>query len=340
MDSQKPVLFQREPGIESSVFHLLQLVSWSLCLSLFLGACAVEEQATTAPTSRRIPPERTDAIPDDAVKIKPEQDEHAPILHSADFLEPVPMPGPVNTAGAEDSPFISPDGQMLFFFFTPDVKVPVEQQLLDGVTGIYVSHRDGDGWGDPERVVLQDEGKLALDGCGFFDGHSLWFCSAREGYTGLGWFKADYEAGAWHNWRPEPFDPGYEVGELHIYDDELYFHSLRTGGSGDMDLWMSKKVGGVWQPPNNLVVLNSDALDGYPFLTSDGQQIWFTRWYQGTPAVFHSTRMGDEWTEPELVVSQFAGEPTLDPNGNLYFVHHFYEDGEMIEADIYVAYRK
>jgi len=30
----------------------------------------------------------------------------------------------------------------------------------------------------------------------------------------------------------------------------------------------------------------------------------------------------------------------LDSNGNIYFVHHFYKNGEMIEADIYVAYRK
>jgi hypothetical protein len=39
-------------------------------------------------------------------------------------------------------------------------------------------------------------------------------------------------------------------------------------------------------------------------------------------------------------VSQFAGEPTLDDAGNLYFVHHFYEDGVKIEADIYIARRK
>jgi hypothetical protein len=41
-----------------------------------------------------------------------------------------------------------------------------------------------------------------------------------------------------------------------------------------------------------------------------------------------------------LIISQFAGEPTLDAEGNLYFVHHFYLDGKQIEADIYVAYRK
>ena len=56
--------------------------------------------------------------------------------------------------------------------------------------------------------------------------------------------------------------------------------------------------------------------------------------------MFRSKRLGGEWQEPELIVSTFAGEPTLDWAGNLYFVHHFYEDGVLIEADIYVAHRR
>ena len=41
---------------------------------------------------------------------------------------------PVNTSGREDSPFLLPDGQTLYFFFTPDVSIPAEKQLFDGVT--------------------------------------------------------------------------------------------------------------------------------------------------------------------------------------------------------------
>ena len=53
-----------------------------------------------------------------------------------------------------------------------------------------------------------------------------------------------------------------------------------------------------------------------------------------------SLKTGENWSEPEMIVSQFAGEPTLDDADNLYFVHHYYKAGVMIEADIYVAYRK
>jgi hypothetical protein len=47
-----------------------------------------------------------------------------------------------------------------------------------------------------------------------------------------------------------------------------------------------------------------------------------------------------EWGPAEEIVSNFAGEPTLDAAGNIYFVHHYYKDNRMIEADIYMARKK
>ncbi len=41
-----------------------------------------------------------------------------------------------------------------------------------------------------------------------------------------------------------------------------------------------------------------------------------------------------------MILSQFAGEPSLDAAGNLYSTHHYFQEGVMLEADIYVAYRK
>ena len=57
-----------------------------------------------------------------------------------------------------------PDGKTFYFFFTPDVRVPVEKQVMDVVTGIYVSRMLNGSWGKAERVFLQDPGKLAMDG--------------------------------------------------------------------------------------------------------------------------------------------------------------------------------
>jgi len=91
----------------------------------------------------------------------------------------------VNTAGGEDSAFIMPDGKTLYVFFTPNVSIPAEAQITDGVTGIYIFHKIDGNWTAAERVLLQDPGKLALDGCGFALDNTIWFCTARQDFTGL-----------------------------------------------------------------------------------------------------------------------------------------------------------
>ncbi len=304
---------------------------WSLCLIIILVAGCGQEYAYV---------DRESKIPAYAIKMTPEIDKLPPILHSDQYEEPVPLPYPINTKGAEDSAFITPDGKTLYIWSTPDPQVPVEKQVIDEVTGIYVSKLVNDEWTKPKRIYFQDAGKLSLDGCLFVKDNKAWVCSAREGYAGLHWVTATFKEGKWQNWKVDDFNPEYEVGELHIYNDELYFHSARAGGKGQYDIWMSKMVDGEWRQPVNIDIVNSEETDGWPYVTSDGTELWFTRTYLGSPAIFMSLRTGDEWGEPELILSQFAGESTLDDQGNIYFTHHFYEDGEMIEADYYIARKK
>ena len=306
----------------------------------------VTEDSIKSPVdNENIPVEknRLESIPDNAVKMTPEKDLYPPILHSDEFFEPVPMPWPINTAGGEDSPFIMPNGKTFYVFFTPDVSIPAEIQVLDGVTGIYVSNLlENGGWSEPERVSFGDG--LCLDGCAFVQGNRIWFCSVREGYNGIYWFTADNVDGKWQDLKFSSLNmlEGYEVGELHITSDgsELYFHSPRPGGFGGYDIWVCQNVNGEWQEPVNVEIVNSSDTDGWPYVSQDGRELWYTRFYQGSPALFRSIRINEEWQEPELIVSQFAGEPTLDNAGNLYFTHHYYKDTVMIEADIYVAMKK
>lgn len=304
-----------------------------LCL-MFTTACEeMGEPQTPIPS-------RESKIPAGAVKMGPEDDLHPPILHAQGWEEPVPMPGPINTAGGEDAPFITADGESFFLFFTPDLSVPEEEQLLDGVTGIYQSRWEGDTWGEPERLILNDD--IALDGCPFAMGDQLWFCSLRAGSQGLQWFTAAYAEGTWKDWQEAGFDPGYDVGELHITADgkELYYHSDRTGSKGLNDIWVSRKTSEGWGEPENVAAVNTPENESRPFITADGRALWFTRQHKGTPAIFRSARQAGGWGKPELILSQFAGEPTLNPSGDIYFVHHYFKEGEMIEVDIYVAYKK
>jgi hypothetical protein len=282
--------------------------------------------------------EREALIPADAVKMGPSNDEHPPLLVSGDYESPVPLPGLVNSAGGEDGVFVTPDGRRMVFFFTPDVSIPLEQQILDGVTGLYESHKKDGMWGRPERVLLQAPGKAAMDGCPVVQEDVLWFCSTRDGYGGIHWFTAVNKAGKWQDWKLADFDPAVQVGELHFSLDgtELYFASESPGGKGGLDIWVSTLVDGTWQPPVNLAAVNTSDSEGWPALSPAGDELWITRNW----GVWRSKRVNGEWQVPELVVSPLAGEATLDQDGNLYFVHHYYTGDTMIEADIYVAYKR
>jgi hypothetical protein len=170
----------------------------------------------------------------------------------------------------------------------------------------------------------------------------MWFASAREGFTGVNMFTAEWVGGAWMHWQycGDRLMKDIQIGEVHIRGDDLFFHSPREGGMGGFDIWVTTRTGASWSDPVNIAAVNSDTMDGYPYVSSDGSQMWFTRTYLGSPAVFRSVRQGEAWGAPEMILSQFAGEPTLDDAGNLYFVHHYFESGVMIEADLYVCYRK
>ena len=282
--------------------------------------------------------DRHSMIPDDAIKILPETDINPPVTLSDEYLQPVPVPGLVNTTGGEDSPFIMPDGNKLYLFFTPDVSIPAQKQVLDGVTGIYVSQLVNGTWAEAERVVLQDQGKLAGDGCAFVQNQFIWFCSAREGYTGMNWFKAEFNNGVWQNWQLLEFDPTYLVGEFHISSDgsDLYFASDRAGGVGNLDIWVSQWVDGRWNEPANISAINTQDSEGWPALNPAGDELWFSRNF----GLWRSKLTDGEWSSPELMISPLAGEPSIDIYGNVYFTHHFFDDGVMLEADIYVAYKK
>ncbi len=289
--------------------------------------------------------ERRLRLPADVAKILPAEDRHPPVLHSDAYLAPVPVPGAVNTSGAEDSPYISEDGRTLWFWFTPDVRVPPEKQILDGVTGIYEAKLEAKGWTEGVRVLLSRPHELALDGAQCVQGDTMWFASARQGNgRPLDIWIARRRAGRWTDWvnAGERWNKDFAMGELHVTPDgkQVYFHTDRPGGKGKLDIWCSELQHRQWGDPKPVSEVNSQEDDTQPFVTYDGRELWFTRTYRGTPAVYRSTRKGKGWSSPELILSQFAGEPSVDRRGNVYFVHHLFRDGRMIEADIYVARRK
>jgi len=292
--------------------------------------------------------DRYSKIPADAVKGTPATDPFPPILVSDEWESPVPMPGPVNSKGGEDSPFITPDGSEFYFFFTPDVRVPVEKQVLDSITGIWSCRREGGTWTEPERVALSND--LAMDGCEVVFGDTMWFASVRGGnYGEIDWYTAVRKKGEWGDWRNAGPEVNEELkpGELHICSDHRTMYFGKEGQYGGLDLFKSERTASGWSEPANLgPKVNSAKNDGWPFVSSDMKELYFTGWNDTTmgPCVYRcQLDSTGKWGPAELIVARFAGEPTLDDAGDLYFVHHYYTGGDssrMLEADIYVCKRK
>jgi hypothetical protein len=168
-----------------------------LILVILTVAC---EQAAPTPTS---PPTLVDfytLMP--GTKITPTVDFWPPSI-AAGWSQPEPLPYPASTDGGEDSPFITPDNQTLYIFFTPDVHIPAEESIRDGTTGIWVTHRSRDSWSEPQRVWLENHPtKLAMDGCEFVLGDQIWFCSIRQGnLREIDIYTARWKDGACTDWQ-------------------------------------------------------------------------------------------------------------------------------------------
>ena len=97
-----------------------------------------------------------------------------------------------------------------------------------------------------------------------------------------------------------------------------------------------KRFQGRRSEPINLTNVNTERNEGWPAISPNGKELWISRDY----GLWRSKWINGEWTELELMISPLAGEASIDNEGNVYFTHHFFKDNKMVEADIYVAYKK
>lgn len=175
------------------------------------------------------------------------------------------------------SPAFSPDGKRLFF--SSDRPYEGSENSI-GSQDIWYSVTESGQWSEPYLVRLSDRQEYRE-------------INPSVGSDGTLYFQADYDGG-WDIYRSSlvdgeygpPVKVGYPVSTEHneggpcISADgtSLLFHSSRSGGFGQSDIYVCfKDDGGNWGEAINLGdTVNSAASDTGPFLSFDGAYIFFS----------------------------------------------------------------
>jgi len=233
-----------------------------------------------------------------------------------DWGAPTNLGPPINTPGWQNTPCISADGLELYF--------------LDW--DLWVARRAtvSDPWGEPEKDSTIN---INTSNAGFSpnlssDGLSLFLASwgSLDLYVSTRPTKDDL-------WS-EPVNLGPTVnGVNNTWEDYcpaispngllLFFASDREGGSGGMDLWMTRRstIDGPWSEPVNLgPTINSKAGEHSPEISPDGRSLFFS-----------SNRDGgygdiDIWQAPIIPIVDFNEDGIVDVADVVVMTEHWGED--------------
>jgi hypothetical protein len=132
---------------------------------------------------------------------------------------------------------------------------------------------------------------------------------------------------------------------------EMYIGSDRSGGTGDWDLWVLRRLSteAIWGPPENLgLVVNSSKHDGTPSMSADDLTLYFCSdrpGGYGRHDIYMTTRAtkNDPWGKavnlgPAINTSAAEVAPWISPNGLELYLNSWRPTGYG-SSDIYVTRR-
>jgi hypothetical protein len=238
----------------------------------------------------------------------------------------------INTVGYEDSPFLSADGNHLYFMYTPCTIWPVffgQSPILVGPerlghhvnrynpwedTDIYVTTLNNGAWSTPRNLGLND----GLADCCVMTWDHRRFVYQRTQWPGAAltdvYFMQLLDDGRWVRTSAGQLVNLASSSESnpHISADgrTLYFSSNRPGGFGKMDLYVSSRrnVDAEWQTPQNLgPAFNTSENDDQIWVSRDGRTIYFNR--EPGPRILQSTWSKGVWSAPQPVL--FGGRTVV-----------------------------
>jgi len=213
------------------------------------------------------------------------------------------MPGVVTSDNLDFNSCYSPDGQTFYFGRSENRKWTLYQTTFDGTS-----------WSTPARASFNDSLYSEADPVFAPDG-SLYYISNRP--------KDQYDTTRDYDiWRVKsmaenqwtaPFNVAIvnsDSNELYISfasNGNLYFSSLKEGGLGEEDIYLSRYSDEGYLAPINLgAQVNSEGSDHDPLITKDEGHLIFT-----------SSDRKDSFGEADLYISKHLGDNKWRPAANL-----------------------
>ena len=201
-----------------------------------------------------------------------------------------PEVAPFSGTHVDMDPAVSPDGRRLYFSSIRPVDGAARTDI-----DLWMVERAGDGWGEP--VHLGPEVNTPLDELypSVSRDGTLYFASGPPApQAGRHWdifrasrrdagFAPSERLGAGVNREPRADEPHPQAAwefnpEISADGRTLVFTSLRPGGHGLGDLYVSHLRDGAWTPARNLgPVVNTAADEYHPTLSPDGAWLYFAR---------------------------------------------------------------
>ena len=230
-----------------------------------------------------------------------------------------PVVAPFSGRYSDADPFITADGNRMFFVSRRPVNAAVSPNA-EGRTDIYVMEKTENGaWGEPQNLGKPVNGA----GSEFFptlaSSGTLYFGSSRkDGFGGVDLYRSKFAGGKFQ--EPEnlgdAINTKYDEFEPFVAPDESYLIFMadsRPDGLGGYDLYISYNENGKWTKAQNLgAPINTAANELSPKMTRDGKYFF---WTSSRSRIDQPKQRS--WTIEELTNAVRAPQNGL---GDIYFI--------------------
>lgn len=272
-------------------------------------------------------------------------------------------PNKINTNGWEDSPYVTPDGQKMYFMYTPTNFFPMFlNEGLPVIAGpertghhtnanpwedadIYVSTKNPDGsWGAPVNLNINaGDGECCMMTT---DNDTVMYLQKRNAVgspdkgdiylsrkDANGQWSAPENVGAPVNTEWHESNPHVTAGEK-----SLYFMSDRPGSSNGRDLYVSHRLpNGEWGEAENLGPKINAGMEDQVWVNDDETIMYFGRENSSEGTIFKSEFRNGEWTDPVPVT--FGTNPLI---GEISFSDDmkkaYFAVADLAKKDIVLSY--